>query len=898
MSYASSCLGDNLFTNEPRNAANGYFHIHSLLKIRDHKAAFSTCGQNITTGNSAPVITTGGTGAIIPALTPFTLTAAATDPNGDALTYSWEEWDQGSTIFRSYVPTSSGSRTFPSLTYILNNANNPPVFVNGFFSGEALPSVTGTLHFTVTVRDNRSGGGGTAARDQLLDVNVVGTAGPFRVTQPNTPSSLASGSQTTITWNVANTNFAPISTSAVRILLSTDGGNTFPTVLASSTPNDGSHVVTLPNVQTTTARVKVEAVGNIYFDISDTNFAISNTSANLTPHLRAGWSDKIVVSTVTGTMTDSATLRTTDTLFVDFAVINNGTATTGATFLVKLFVDGVERNTWQSNALDPNGYAFVEDYSIGSLSAGTHTLRIVADTASAISESNESDNEYTKTITVISPVLTNLTPYQPSGWSDKIVVSTGTGTKIDSSPLRPTDTLWVDWAAINNGTSPTGAIFFTKLYVDGVERNSWFTNPPLGLPTYTLVEDYSIGSLSVGTHTLRIVTDATNVIAETNESDNEYTKTIVVSAAGATIQLSAATYSVSESSNTLTVTVTRTGDTSAPATVKYATTDTTNVNFNCNPATPGQITGAASRKCDYHLAVGRLRFAAGETSKQIILSIVNDIYVEPSESFTITLSNPTGATLGTPNTATVNITDNDVTGQANPINGTAFYVRMLYVDLLSREPDPAGFAGWVHRIDFCGQPGEPPPPCDRVTVGGDGFLRSAEFFEREFFVIRLYRAGLGRILVYNDVGDLAYVSGFLTASDLELNKQELVAEIMSRSEFSNSYNGLSNSGYVDKLIQTAAVTIPTSVRDGWVSALNGGTKTRAQVYRELSERQEVTDKYLREAQVVSCYYGFFTRNPDGAYFTYLDRLNRGEITLGDLANAFINAAEYRQRFGP
>jgi len=170
---------------------------------------------------------------------------------------------------------------FPSLTYILNNGNFPPLFIGPFFSGETLPPVTGTLNFTVTVRDNRSAGGGTTARDQLLQVNVVGTAGPFRVTQPNAFSTLPAGGQITVTWNVANTNLAPISTTAVRILLSTDGGNTFPTVLSNSTANDGSEVVTLPNVQTTTARIKIEAVGNIYFDISDTNFAINSVSGTL-----------------------------------------------------------------------------------------------------------------------------------------------------------------------------------------------------------------------------------------------------------------------------------------------------------------------------------------------------------------------------------------------------------------------------------------------------------------------------------------------------------------------------------------------------------------------------------------------------------------------------------------
>jgi hypothetical protein len=222
---------------------------------------------------------------------------------------------------------------------------------------------------------------------------------------------------------------------------------------------------------------------------------------------------------------------------------------------------------------------------------------------------------------------------------------------------------------------------------------------------------------------------------------------------------------------------------------------------------------------------------------------------------------------------------------------------MLYVDLLSREPEPGGFAGWTHRLDYCGQQGEPPPPCDRVTVGGDGFLQSDEFFDRQFFVIRLYRTGLGRIPAYDDVGDLAYVSGFLSPDDLELNKQELVEEIMSRPEFSSAYNSFDNAGFVDKLIQTAAVTVPQNVRDSWVNALNSGTTTRALVFRQLSERPEVSAKYLHEAQVASCYYGFFTRNPDAAYFNYLARLDSGEITLADLAFAFINADEYRSRFG-
>jgi Calx-beta domain len=364
------------------------------------------------------------------------------------------------------------------------------------------------------------------------------------------------------------------------------------------------------------------------------------------------------------------------------------------------------------------------------------------------------------------------------------------------------------------------------------------------------------------------------------------------------LQFSQAAYTVAEGAGFLNITVARSGNPAAPATVKYATSDAADANFRCDPTTPGQPTDVASRKCDYHIAVGTLRFAAGESTKQFTLSLVNDVYVEGPESFTLSLSNPTGASLGHNSTASVTITDDDQAGAPNPINNTSFFVRQLYVDLLSREPDPAGWQGWTTRIDQCGQPGQPPPPCDRVTVGGDGFLRSGEFFDRQFFVLRLYRTGLGRILRYDEVADLAYVSGFLTDAQLELNKQDLVSEIVLRDEFSTRYNPLSNAAYVATLLQTAGVTVPQTVQDSWIAALDANTKTRAQVFREISERDEVSSKYLHEAQVVSAYYGFFTRNPDGAYLNYLQRLDSGEITLSDLANAFINAQEYRQRFGP
>ncbi|HEX8143529.1 MAG TPA: Calx-beta domain-containing protein, partial [Pyrinomonadaceae bacterium] len=189
-----------------------------------------------------------------------------------------------------------------------------------------------------------------------------------------------------------------------------------------------------------------------------------------------------------------------------------------------------------------------------------------------------------------------------------------------------------------------------------------------------------------------------------------------------TLQFSQAGYTVAEATGFLNVTVVRGGNASVPASVKYATGDQTDANFKCDPYTPGQATIYASRKCDYHIASGTLRFAAGELAKQFTLSFTDDTYVEGPESLTLTLSNPVGATLGENSSANVTITDNDVFGLPNPVDNTRFFVRQLYVDLLSREPDPAGWNGWTDRINLCGQPGQPPPPCDRVTVAGDGFL--------------------------------------------------------------------------------------------------------------------------------------------------------------------------------
>ena len=177
------------------------------------------------------------------------------------------------------VRTVSPTRTFPRLSTILAGLFVTPPLPGGDAGAniEALSSVSRTLNFRLTVRDNRPYvPSSTIGQTQFTDmtVTVTNTSGPFQVTSPNTNVSWAGGSSQTITWDVANTT-PPVSCANVKISLSTDGGTTFPTVLSASTPNDGSEAVTIPNGATTTARVKVEAVGNIFFDISDSNFTIT-----------------------------------------------------------------------------------------------------------------------------------------------------------------------------------------------------------------------------------------------------------------------------------------------------------------------------------------------------------------------------------------------------------------------------------------------------------------------------------------------------------------------------------------------------------------------------------------------------------------------------------------------
>ncbi len=273
MAYAGICGSANNLSDN----SIPYFHAISMDEIN----AFTTTGNGAgcatitVTDNTAPMVSAGGS-YIIPKSTSFAMTGGATDANGDALTYSWEQVDIGpagswnnpsgnAPLFRSFIPVLTPTRHFPQLVDQVRNTST---------IGERLPSYGRDINFRLTARDNRAGGGGVCYAEAL--VTADDGSGPFVVSSPSaTGISWEAGSVQTVTWDVANTNNAPVNCANVSIQLSLDSGYTFPITIITGTPNDGSEQVTVPNNVTNKARIRVVAVDNVFYDISNNNFTIT-----------------------------------------------------------------------------------------------------------------------------------------------------------------------------------------------------------------------------------------------------------------------------------------------------------------------------------------------------------------------------------------------------------------------------------------------------------------------------------------------------------------------------------------------------------------------------------------------------------------------------------------------
>lgn len=259
--------------------SDDYFAYVSIKQIQDNLLS-KTCPVSTAITNSPPTISAGSDWTI-PNGTAFILKGTGTDVDGNAITYCWEQNDSAATqsneksiafptktdgpLFRSIKPNSSPIRYMPAYSTVLSGRLST--------TWESVSAIARTLNFTLTGRDNAALGTAQTNTDEMI-VNVSGTIGPFAVTSQNTENlSWVQGTTQTVTWSVKNSNTLMGSTN-VNIKLSIDGGLTFPTVLASNTPNDGSQTITVPNVAAKDCRILIEPTANIYYAVNSKSFAI------------------------------------------------------------------------------------------------------------------------------------------------------------------------------------------------------------------------------------------------------------------------------------------------------------------------------------------------------------------------------------------------------------------------------------------------------------------------------------------------------------------------------------------------------------------------------------------------------------------------------------------------
>jgi len=353
MAYAGICSPDDLQTH-----SDDYFHGISLDEIITYTTAGSgnNCPVVTQTGNHPPIATIPSANRNIPLSTSFYLTGSGSDPDTDAITFCWEEFDLGpagspgspsgnAAILRSFKGTENPTRIFPKLSNILSNTQT---------IGEILPSYARTMNFRLYVRDNRANGGGSGKASTT--VIAVANTGPFAITYPNTSVTWLMNSVDTVKWNVANTTASPINCSSVRILLSTDGGQTFSTTLAESTANDGNEAVNVPNIATTTARIKIEALGNIFFDISNLNFSFGSVATpSLVSPANASTNQPLPVTILWRTVANATLyhIQVSTTTSFNNLLVNDSTLTD-----TSRIVTGLSNNIiyyWRAKAKNENG---------------------------------------------------------------------------------------------------------------------------------------------------------------------------------------------------------------------------------------------------------------------------------------------------------------------------------------------------------------------------------------------------------------------------------------------------------------------------------------------------------------------------------------------------------------
>jgi hypothetical protein len=362
-----------------------------------------------------------------------------------------------------------------------------------------------------------------------------------------------------------------------------------------------------------------------------------------------------------------------------------------------------------------------------------------------------------------------------------------------------------------------------------------------------------------------------------------------------TFQFNQSNYSVQEDQTSVLVTVTRSGDVTGAASVDYATRDKT-----------------AVQSRDYTIALGTLRFGAGEASKTFLVLVNEDSYTEGDEQFEVVLSNPTGgAALGNPATTTITIMDDAPESVENAIDDAQTFANQHYHDFLNREPDAAGLAFWTNEIASCGNDAQ----CrdgKRNNVSASFFL-SIEFQETGYLLYRMQKESFTSLPKYapfmrdwQEVSRGVIVNTPGWQQKIADNQQQFADKWVSRPEFKAMYDGMSNLQFVNALYANAGVVPAQGDHDAMVTRLDNVSETRSAALIEIANNAAYRQKEMNGAFVLMEYFGYLRRDPNAGpdndmsgYNFWLNKLNQfgGNFQDAEMVKAFIISVEYRQRFG-
>ena len=513
---------------------------------------------------------------------------------------------------------------------------------------------------------------------------------------------------------------------------------------------------------------------------------------------------------------------------------------------------------------------------------------------------------------------TNLNATKEAGEPNHLAPATGGGMR----------SVWYQWQAPSSGdvtVTTAGSGFDTVLAVyTGTAVNALtliVNNDDIpDVPGQPHITTSSVTFAANAGTTYRIAVDGFNNDGSGGDMGTIKLNWLAANCVDSSVQLSSATAMVAEGAGSAVIDVTRTGNTATQVSVNYVTVD-----------------GSATQKGDYLFASGRITFAPNETTKSITVLIIDDVYQEGTESFSLSLSNPIGTSLGAQSVTVVSVLDNDTAPPiTNPLDNSdaRFFVRQHYIDFLNREPDQSGSDFWSHQISDCGT-NQACIELKRINVSGAFFL-SIEFQETGYLVERMYKAAYGDATgnsTFNGAHQLPVpivrFNEFLVDSQqigrgvvigqpgadqlLESNKVAFANDFVSRTRFSSAFaSTLTPTQFVDALFTHAGVTPSASDRTAAINEFGGATNTadigaRARAVRRVAENNDLNNAEKNKAFVLMQYFGYLRRDPNAGqdvdhsgYDFWLTKLLQfnGNFVSAEMVKAFIVSAEYRQRFGP